>query len=188
MPASTSALDDFLDQYGDALGNIVDYITGGNVSKFVYRQKNSDDCWYPPTCQALATLTPILITTPAEYNKALGISDAHDLVDSIFTEYKDADLPQIYQAMNGSGGYNATTAQLLANDAYARATAKAAKEVLDNVAKYANIRQGDVQALSQLYSATKGSYSVGSIGGGGGGGLGGLLGSIVGIIGGIFDF
>jgi hypothetical protein len=186
MPASTSSSDNFLDIYGNAIGTVVDYFTGGDRSRFAYREKNSDDCWYPPTCQALTTITPILITTPTEYNKALGISDAHDLVDSIFAEYRDTDLPQIYQSMNGSGGYNSTTAQLLANDAYARATAKAAKETLDNVAKYANIRQGDVQALSQLYAATKGSYSAGSLNGGSGSGFGGVLGAIGGIIGGIF--
>ena len=187
MPASSGAIDSFLNQYGSAIGRTVDYFTGEDKSKYVYREKNSDDCWYPPTCSALATLTPILITSPTEYNKSLAISDAQGVVASIFQEYRDTDLPQIYQAMNGSGGYNSTSAQLLANDAYARAVTKSAKEVLDNVSKYGNIRQGDVQALAQLYSSTKGSYTVGSIGGGASGGsAGGIFGSIAGIVGGIF--
>jgi hypothetical protein len=190
MDVSSGAIESFLDKYGGAIGNLVDHITGEDKSKYIYREKNSDECWYPPTCQALTTLTPILVTTPTEYNKTLGISDARDLVDSTFRDYRETDLPQIYQAMNGSGGYNSTTAQLLANDAYARASAKAAKDTLDNVSKYANIRQGDIQALSQLYSATRGSYTVNSIGGSGagsmGGILGGLLGPVAGVIGGIF--
>lgn len=189
MPASNSSQTNFLNQVGGVIGDLVDYVTGEDKSKLVYREKNSDDCWYPPSCQALATITPILVTSPSEYTKTRATADAAQVVSAIFAEYSDQELPQIYQAMNGSGGYNATTAQLLANDAIARAMAKAAKETLDNVQRYGNIRQGDVQALAQLYSATKGSYSVGNLSNGQqGGSAGGLLQSVGGIIGSVFGF
>lgn len=189
MPASNTSQTNFLNQVGGVIGDLVDYVTGEDKSKLVYREKNSDDCWYPPSCQALSTITPILVTSPTEYSRITAKADAMEVVSAIFAEYRDQEIPQIYQAMNGSGGYNSTTAQLLVNDAYSRVSAKAAKEVLDNVSKYGNVRQGDVQALAQLYSATKGSYSVGNLSNGqSGGSAGGLLNSVGGIIGSVFGF
>jgi hypothetical protein len=176
----------YLSQQGDSIGQLIDYFTGEDKSKFVYREKNSDDCWYPPSCQALSTITPILVTSAIEYTGAKAKADAAEVVSSIFFEYSNQDLPQIYQAMNGSGGYNSVTAQMLANDAFAKANQKAAKEVLDNIQRYGNVRQGDTQALAQLYSATKGSYQIGSLGGQSGGSSGGSFGIIGDIIGGLF--
>lgn len=194
MPVSDAVLnsfigsaDNFLSTQGDAITNVVDYLTGEGTDRFTYSRKNSEACWYDPTCSALSTLTPILIASPGQHTRALAISDSNSLVSSLFFEYRSSDLPNIYQAMNGSGGYNSTTAALLANDAFARTTAKAAKEVLDNVQRYGNIRQGDVQALAQIYASTKGSYTVGSLAGGNAGGsAGGTMGSIFDIIGNIF--
>lgn len=188
MPASSSSQTNFLNQTTTIIGQAFDYFTSESPEAKRSAQKNSDDCWYPASCQALANITPILVTSPIEYTKLKATADAAEVVSAIFREYADQELPQIYQAMNGSGGYNATTAQLLANDAIARAMAKASKEVLDNVQRYGNIRQGDVQALAQLYSSTKSSYSIPSSSGSSGGSGGDLFGGLGGIIGSVFGF
>lgn len=186
--AFLSSAASFLGTQGDAIGEIVDYLTGEDKSKFVFREKNTDDCWYGPTCDAIGALTPILVTTASEYTRTRALTDADAVVRAIFSEYKDQELPPIYQAMNSSGGYNSPVAQLLANDAFARVVAKTTKEKLDNVQRYSNVRQGDVQSLAQIYASTRGSYTIGSLGAGNAGGTaGGSMGGLFDIIGNIFN-
>lgn len=190
---TAAASDAFLNRIGGAItdysgtiGDLVDYVTG-NEAPAIATYDNSAACWYGPTCLALTTSIPILIGTTSDYNKITAQADANQLVNSIFLDYREEALPQIYQAQNGVSAWNSTTAQLLVNDAYAKTVSKAAGVVLDNIGKYGQIRTADIGAIAQLASATKQSKSSPSGGGGGGGGGdGGLFGGIAGIVGGLF--
>ena len=59
-------------------------------------------------------------------------------------------MPQIHQAELGSGGYNSTTGQLLANDAFAATNTKAAATLLDTIIKYRGLEQQDYNMMSAL--------------------------------------
>lgn len=90
------------------------------------------------------------------FSKKQAIKDSKGLVDSIFAEYKDQDLPQILEKQGATGAYSSTGTQLLANDAYARTTAKASSAVLQAISGYADIqnqkRSTSTNALSSILS------------------------------------
>jgi len=92
----------------------------------------------------------------AAFSKAQAIKDSKGLVDNIFAEYRDQDLPQILEKQAVTGAYSSTGTQLLANDAYARTTAKASSAVLGAIASYADIqnqkRATSTNALSSVLS------------------------------------
>lgn len=175
-----------LDSITPRIGDLINFATDNDTNRFVFREKNSDDCWYPAACSAITSIQPILLTSIGEHGKAIARADAADLVNNLFIEFADEELPKIYQAQNGSGGYNAITAQLLADDAYARTVNKAAALILDNISKYATIRQGDSQAIAQLFATTRGSYSVGAVGQNSTQTNGDAFGDIIGILGSVF--
>ncbi len=93
----------------------------------------------------------------AAFSKSAAIKDATALVNSIFSDYKEQELPQIIGGMSTSGAYSATGGQLLTNDAYARTTNKAAQTVLANIASYADIanqkRQTSIAGLDTAVNA-----------------------------------
>ena len=91
-----------------------------------------------------------------KYSKENAITDAQDVVANIFRDYRNTDLPKIYSAQNTSGGYNSTTAQLLANDAFGAATAKSADAVLKNIVDYRKLNQGDLSSFADLFKAKAG--------------------------------
>ena len=125
----------------------------------------------------------ILADTVSQYGKAAAISDTQGAIRDIFDTYMKTALPQIYQAEAGSGGYNASTGQLLANDAYAQAVNKSAALMLDTIQKYRGIQQKDYDTFAGLGRAVPAVPTGGvSSGGGGGGGLGGILGGAIGSI------
>lgn len=111
------------------------------------------------------------------YSKDAAILDAQGAVANLFNQYKNNTLPEIYQAQNLSGGYNGSTSQLLANDAFAATTAKAAALNLDAIQKYRKIQQDDYTILAQLISSIKGASSPGR---GADSATSGLLGQAVG--------
>lgn len=90
------------------------------------------------------------------YSKDQAIKDSKGLIDNIFAEYRDQDLPQILEKQGSTGAYSSTGTQLLANDAYARTTAKASSAVLGAIASYADIqnqkRATSTNALSSVLS------------------------------------
>ena len=92
----------------------------------------------------------------AAFSKGQAIKDSKGLVDNIFAEYRDQDLPQILEKQGATGAYSSTGTQLLANDAYARTTAKASSAVLGAIASYADIqnqkRNTSANALSSVLS------------------------------------
>lgn len=92
----------------------------------------------------------------AKYSKEAAIRDTKGLVDSIFSEYRKTDLPQIMEQQGKTGGYSSSGAQLLSNDAFATATNKAASTVLGAIQGYSQIqndkRQTSIQGLSSILS------------------------------------
>ena len=140
-----------------ALGSIVAYFLKYEPEDYVISRRNSEECWYPPTCNIMTTLVPTLATRDIEYNKANAIADADGVVTSLFARFKQDVLPTIYQPMCQANGYNATTTQLLANDAYSKTVQDGAKTILDNIKTYSTIRQGDLQIMGMLIGAIKDS-------------------------------
>lgn len=88
------------------------------------------------------------------YSKQAAIRDSKGIVDSIFADYADTALPQILERQGQSGGYSSTGTQLLANDAYARTTAKASEVIMSAIQGYAATqnqkRQTGIQGLGTV--------------------------------------
>ena len=91
-----------------------------------------------------------LAESKALYGKGAAFADAQGAIRSIFDEYSKTTLPQIYQGELGSGGYNSTTSQLMANDAFAATNTKAAATLLDTIIKYRGLEQQDFNIMSAL--------------------------------------
>ena len=134
-----------------------------NAEDYAYAKRNSDDCWYPPTCAVMTNLIPRLTNKDVEYDKTNAIADAVGTVNNYFDTFKDEALAQIYQPQCIANGYNSTTMQLLANNAYAKTVSEGAKITLDNIQRYAGIRVNDLNVMAQLINAIKNSYTVGNI-------------------------
>lgn len=108
----------------------------------------------------LDAFTNNLFNTQAEgesqYSRENAIADAQGSIDAIFRQYREGNLPQIYQAQNNTGAYNSTSAQFLANDAYGEAVAKSAGVVQDTIAQYASLGSNEQQLqISALLDAFK---------------------------------
>jgi hypothetical protein len=102
--------------------------------------------------QANALLTQVLQRLlpgmdNGQFTPEAAVHDSQALVDQIMTAYKESTLPNIYQAERSGGGYNSTTAQLLANDAMAKAAAQGAAQVSTTKEKYAQITNQQQQQL-----------------------------------------
>lgn len=90
-------------------------------------------------------------TQSQEYSKGAATADANGIVAQIFQSFRNEMLPEIVSTQGKIGGYNNTSTQLLANDAFASTNVKAASAVLENIAKYAEIETGkkklDIEGL-----------------------------------------
>lgn len=89
----------------------------------------------------------------AEFSKGAAFSDADSLMDGIFQRFRESDLPQIFSRNCKAGVYNSTTAQLLANDAYARKVREAAEVKVKTAVDYAGIETQRSQPLAQALQA-----------------------------------
>lgn len=85
------------------------------------------------------------------YSKDNAMADSKALAESMFDDWAEEYLPTLYSSMCKRGIYNSTTAQLLANDAFAEAMKDAMKAQLDFVKAYADI------------IAAKGNVAVGAM-------------------------
>ena len=157
QPADASAT------FIEALVPIIAYLMAKDPEDYTYAIRNSEDCWYPPTCAVMTDLIPRLTNKDLEYDKTNAIADAQATVDNIFDTFKDEALVQVYQPECIANGYNSTTMQLMVNNAYAKTVSEGAKVVLDNIQKYAGIRVSDLQVMSQLIGAIRNSKTVGDI-------------------------
>ena len=157
QPADASAT------FIEALVPIIAYLMAKEPEDYTYAIRNSEDCWYPPTCAIMTDLVPRLTNKDLEYDKTNAIADAQATVDNIFDTFKDELLVQVYQPECIANGYNSTSMQLLVNNAYAKTVSEGAKVVLDNIQRYAGIRVSDLQVMSQLIGAIRNSKTVGDI-------------------------
>lgn len=98
------------------------------------------------------------------YSKENAIKDSQGQIKAIFDQYAKSDLPKIYQAGVTSGGYNSPTQQMLANDAFAQATAKGQASMADNIMRYAQARQAQLSPLISLLSSDRGTASSNTVG------------------------
>lgn len=64
------------------------------------------------------------------------IQDVQGSIEQIFTQMRESSLPQIMSAQTKTGGYNSSTAQLMANDAFSRAVAQGAALTTDAISRY----------------------------------------------------
>ena len=149
--------------YLDALVPIISNLMGKDPGDYTYAIRNAEDCWYPPTCAVMTDLIPRLTNKDIEYSKDTAIADAQGTVNNVFEQFKDEALVQVYHPQCIANGYNSTTMQLLANNAYAKTVSEGAKVVLDNIQRYAGIRVSDLQVMSQLIGAIRNSKTVGDI-------------------------
>lgn len=85
-----------------------------------------------------------------QYSPENADKDAATITDQIIKQFQENDLPDIFSAQNTSGGYNSTTAQLLADDARARAVGKASKSAVDLRDSYAKQRQAQTEQFLKL--------------------------------------
>lgn len=157
QPADASAT------FIEALVPIIAYLMAKDPEDYTYAIRNSEDCWYPPTCAIMTDLVPRLTSKDLEYDKTNAIADAQATVNNIFDTFKDEALVQVYQPECIANGYNSTTMQLMVNNAYAKTVSEGAKVVLDNIQRYAGIRVSDLQVMSQLIGAIRNSKTVGDI-------------------------
>lgn len=73
------------------------------------------------------------------YSKDAAFKDSDALLAQIFQSYRENDLPQIYNAQVNSGGYNSSTAQLMANDAFSRAVVQSQATKLKAATDYGQV-------------------------------------------------
>lgn len=95
-----------------------------------------------------------------------------DAINNIFTQYRETALPQIMAGQTATGAYGSTSAQLMANDAFSRATAQGAELSLGlgsnmvnqqlqnqqmNLNQFAQLLQANIQQFQQrdINSTTK---------------------------------
>ena len=78
----------------------------------------------------------------SQFSKQAAISDVAGVVGNLYRQYSEQTLPQIFSAQAATGGYNSTSAQFLANDAFAETTARSAEVVLDTIGNYEKLAQG----------------------------------------------
>lgn len=147
----------------DSLVPIMSSLLGKAPEDYTYAIRNAEDCWYPPTCAVMTDLIPRLTKKDIEYSKDTAIADAQGTVNNVFEQFKDEALVQVYHPQCIANGYNSTTMQLLANNAYAKTVSEGTKVVLDNIQRYAGIRVSDLQVMSQLIGAIRNSKTVGDI-------------------------
>lgn len=86
--------------------------------------------------------------TGDDFSKEAAGVDSDALVAQIMQAFKEQALPQIYQAQTNSGGYNSTTGQLLANDAFARSVAQGQAAKVKTATDYANVRANAANAAT----------------------------------------
>ena len=74
-----------------------------------------------------------------EFSKENAASDIKSSYDGIFREFRESELPVLYGKLCSTGMYNSSAAQMLANDAYARAVDKAGQAQHTAVKDYAQL-------------------------------------------------
>lgn len=95
-----------------------------------------------------------------QYSRENAIKDVQGSIAEIFRQYSITDLPKIFSGMTSSGGYNSTSHQFLANEAFANATAKGAALTNQAVLNYAQARQAELSPLVALLNADREGFGM----------------------------
>ena len=145
-----------------ALVPIIVWFMNRNAEDYAYAKRNTDDCWYPPSCRVMTELIPRLLQTDSTYSKQNAINDSSGAINSLFENFKD-EIPAVYQPECIVNGYNSTTMQLLVNNAFAKTMVEGAKLQLANIKDYAAISTAVFSSMAQIINSIKGSYNTGNI-------------------------
>ena len=145
-----------------ALVPIIVWFMNRDAEDYAYSKRNTDDCWYPPSCRVMTELIPRLLQTDTTYSKQNAIADTNSAINSLFDNFKD-EVPVVYQPECIVNGYNSTTMQLLVNNAYAKTVSEGAKLQLATIKDYATINVTVFGAMAQLINSIKGSYNTGNV-------------------------
>lgn len=87
-----------------------------------------------------------------EFSKDVASGDITASYDGIFREYRESELPILYGKLCSTGMYNSTAAQMLANDAYARAVDKAGQAKHGAIKDYAQIETARADPLAAAFN------------------------------------
>lgn len=130
--------------------------------------------------EGIDQLFSTLLGTTDEFSKQSAIADTQGLMQALFTQFQNEALPNIFQMENASGGYNSTTGQLLANDAFSSTVAKGAAAQLEAIQNYRKLQQGDFSTLANLVGSISGTNAMRGDNSAQAGMLGDVTGSVIG--------
>lgn len=88
-----------------------------------------------------------------DFSQGAADADSAKLMEGLFKQILEGNLPGINGAEAASGGYNSTTAALMRNDLRARMAAEGAKVNVQLKNQYANNRNAQVNSLIQAINA-----------------------------------
>ena len=147
---------------GSASSSNVDWGKLIGAAGSLYANRGSGGSKPSPELQAaLVALMQDSTTNRAQFSKDAASKDSEASVAALFRDFKNTALPKIYGAQTGSGGYNSTGAQLLANDAYGSAVAKAAELKLKTISEYERNKNMQLEQLAKLLG-TQGATTKGA--------------------------
>ena len=92
-----------------------------------------------------------------QFSQSNAKASANGTVAALFRDYKNDVLPKIFNLNNQTGTYNSSTAQLLANDAYASTVAKAAQAVMNQQNQFGQLQNN---AKTDSYGSVGKNLSV----------------------------
>ena len=95
-----------------------------------------------------------------QYSRSNAIADTQGAIAEIFKQYSITDLPKIYNSQIGMGAYNSTSHQLMANEAFANATAKGAALRNQAILNYAQARNNELNPLISLLNADRENFGM----------------------------
>lgn len=115
----------------------------------------------------LGTATKDASAAGGQYSKDQAVADSQGLVANLFKQYSQVALPQILSKQGATQGYDSTTAQLLANDAFSSTIAKAADVQAGMISSYAatestkkKVANESIATLLQTLLASKETTSL----------------------------
>lgn len=89
------------------------------------------------------------LTGKSEFTREAAIQDSEGIIKDLFKQYSQSVLPQIISKASQSGAYNSTSAQLLADNAFAETLGKAATVRTNAIAQYSQAADSKKQVATQ---------------------------------------
>lgn len=116
----------------------------------------------PGASASIESLLSVLTgrATGDEFSKSAAFRDSDAILAQIFNDFKQGALPQIYQQQAASGAYNSTSAQMLANDAFAKTVAQGQAAKLKAAVDYGQVQNQQGQVAAQAANVAKGVNPV----------------------------